>query len=288
MNYSFSMINYVKIEPKWQLDLFKALMIMAETEWVELVPSLLLGADWENTIHNPSGISRTILKEFLSNFTIKSIQSLTYGLNIELGEDVRENDLMIKRFEALKLLCELTNCSTLILGSPAQKKITKLSNSAKHCIDQFTLNCQYMTELIGEKIILSLEHNTSTQGAEFANTLFDITEIVRNLKGQGIKNIGINLDTKCLTQEYGENVNLTAIIEELNIYDLITSIQISSDYLQRTAVTKTQDFKTLMQMAYDNGIDVSLEEFGIKNEQISDFIVSWKENKNSIISEIKQ
>ena len=143
-----------------------------------------------------------------------------------------------------------------------------------------------MTELIGEKIVLSLEHNTSTQGAEFANTLFDITEIVRNLKGQGIKNIGINLDTKCLTQEYGESVNLTAIIEELNIYHLITSIQISSDYLQRTAITKTQDFKTLMQIAYDNGIDVSLEEFGIKNEQIRDFIVSWKENKNSIISEL--
>ena len=85
------------------------------------------------------------------------------------------------------------------------------------------------------QVTLSLEHNTIVQGAEYCNTLAEIIDVVKTLGEQGIANAGINLDTKCLIQEFGDDVHVGELIANHGLAGMITSIQVSFDFLSRDA-----------------------------------------------------
>jgi hypothetical protein len=56
--YSFSMVNLINLMPEWSWQRFDEIMNQAQTKNVELVPGMVLGAEWDQyitkeTLENP-------------------------------------------------------------------------------------------------------------------------------------------------------------------------------------------------------------------------------------------
>ena len=141
---------------------------------------------------------------------------------------------------------------------------------------RFIDNCRWMARTLGSEVKLSLEHNTIVQGAEYCNTLAEIMDVVKTLKEQGIANAGINLDTKCLTQEFGNDVHVGELLANHDLAGLITSIQVSLDFLTRGAPHRTEDHRKLLEFARARGLPLSLEEFGLLGNQIQSLAQRWR------------
>lgn len=277
--YSFSMVNLINLMPEWNWPLFDEIMKQAQTKHIELVPGMLLGSEWEKEINQPSAASKA-LALLMSSYTVTSIQSLTYGLNINLTDAICINHDVVRRFQSLAHLGELLKCRVFILGSPGQKKLSAPYEGTEAAKRQFIENCAWMASALAPKGILSIEHNTKTQGAEFCNSLNDIVDVVIALRESGVCNVGINLDTKCLLHEFGNNVCLTGLIDAYALESIVTSIQVSLDFLLRPGSKARTDEKTLLQLAQDQCLPISLEEFGLLNEQLKSFISLWKAAKS--------
>jgi len=275
LTYSFSMINLVKLMPEWSWDGFDQVMAQAGTNRVELVPSMLLGMHWDQCIADEKGTIRQSLERLMQQYTVASIQSLTYGLRINLADPLIDNPELLRRLKALRVLGKITGCSVLILGSPGQKKQLDPATSNDAHKQRFMENCGWMAHTLGHEVTLSLEHNTKTQGADYCNTLVDIVDVVQALRNSGITNVGINLDTKCLIHEFGEDIHVADLLANPELADLITSIQASHDFLTRDAPHGTQDHQELLAFAHRQDLPLSLEEFGLQQKQLKPFIDAW-------------
>jgi hypothetical protein len=273
--YSFSMINLVKLMPEWSWDAFDQVMVQAGTNRVELVPSMLLGIDWDQQIEEENGPAQQALVRLLQRYKVGSIQSLTYGLQINLADQLVNHPELLRRLKALRVLARTTGCSVLILGSPGQKKqLDPAMGSADHK-QRFITNCSWMARTLGPGVNLSLEHNTIAQGAEYCNTLAEIIDVVKTLRAQGIANAGVNLDTKCLVQEFGNDVHVGELLANHDLAGSITSIQVSFDFLTRGAPHRTEDHRKLLDFAHARGLPMSLEEFGLDENQLLPFAEAW-------------
>ena len=277
--YSFSMINLVKLMPEWSWDSFDQVMGQAGTNRVELVPSMLLGIDWDQQIEEEDGPVQQALVRLLQRYKVGSIQSLTYGLQINLADQLVNHPELLRRLKALRVLARTTGCSVLILGSPGQKKHLDPAMGSVDHKQRFIDNCSWMARTLGPEVTLSLEHNTIVQGAEYCNTLAEIIDVVKTLGEQGIANAGINLDTKCLIQEFGDDVHVGELLANHGLAGLITSIQLSFDFLTRGAPHRTEDHRKLLDFAHARGLPLSLEEFGLLNSQLTSYVKACKSQK---------
>lgn len=275
--YSFSMINLVKFMPEWSWDGFDEVMAQAGTNRVELVPTMLLGMDWDQQIEGEYGTVHQAMERLMQRYTVGSVQALTYGLQINLADQLINHPELLRRLKALGVLGKTTGCSVFILGSPGQKKqLNPVMSSADHK-QRFMANCSWMASRLGPELILSLEHNTRVQGAEYCNTLADIVDVVKMVRSNGTANVGINLDTKCLLHEFGDNVNVAEMLAaDSELADLITSIQVSLDFLTRDAPHRVQDHLQLITFARARDLPLSLEEFGLLKNLIQPFVQAWK------------
>lgn len=273
--YSFSMINLVRLMPDWCWHRFDQVMATASTARVELVPSMVLGVDWDHQIDTHGGTVRHALDHLLERYAVGSIQSLTYGLKINLADDLINNTEMLRRLDALQILGNRTKCSVLILGSPGQKKKLDYVINHSEYKQRFTSNCSWIARMVGPNLTLSLEHNTREQGAEYCNTFADIVDVVKTIRSNGIANIGINLDTKCLIHEFGEHVNVGELLANADLTELITSIQVSYDFLTRDSPNRKEDQQQLLAFARTRAVPLSLEEFGLLENQIQPFVEAW-------------
>ena len=276
MPYSFSMINLVKLLPEWSWDGFDQVMDQAGTKRVELVPSMLLGMDWDQQIEEENGPVQQALVCLMQRYKVASIQSLTYGLQINLACQLVNHPELLRRLKALRVLARTTGCSVLILGSPGQKKHLDPDMGSDDHKQRFIANCSWMARTLGSEVKLSLEHNTIVQGAEYCNTLSEIIDVVKMLREQGIANAGINLDTKCLIQEFGDDVHVGVLLANHDLAGLITSIQVSFDFLTRDAAHRDDDHRQLLGFAHAHGLPLSLEEFGLLGNQIQSFAQHWR------------
>ena len=279
MPYSFSMINLVKLMPEWSWDGFDQVMDQAGTNRVELVPSMLLGMDWDQQIEEENGPVQQALVRLMQRYKVGSIQSLTYGLQINLADRLVNHPELLRRLKALRVLAEVTGCSVLILGSPGQKKLLNPAMSHAEHKERFIENCSWMASTLGPKLILSLEHNTCIQGAEYCNTLGEMMDVVAMLRRNGIGNVGVNFDTKCLMVEFGKEVQVGELLSKTGLPELITSIQVSLDFLARDVPHRADDHRHLQAFARTHHLPLSLEEFGLSDCQLTAFIKAWKSHK---------
>ena len=273
--YSFSMMNLVKLLPDWSWDGFDRVMAKAGTSRVELVPSMVLGVDWDQHIYAKGDPVQEQLQLLIKRYTVESIQSLTYGLQINLADQLINHPGLVNRLKGLGQLSKATGCSVLILGSPGQKKKLSRSMSSEDHKQRFIVNCGWMAKVIGPELMLSLEHNTRDQGAEYCNTLADIVEVVKTLRQAGTINVGINLDTKCLIHEFGANVRVAELLANSELAGLVTSIQVSFDFLTREVPHRSKDQHQLMAFAHARDLALSLEEFGLLENQLYPFVKAW-------------
>lgn len=273
--YSFSMINLVNLMPEWCWDTFDNVMAQAGTNRVELVPSMMLGMNWDEQIYEENGPVQQALRRLMNQYSVGSIQSLTYGLQINLADHLRNHTELNKRLQALARLGKTTGCSILVLGSPGQKKQLDRALSDIEHKQRFMDNCSWIASTLGPDLFISLEHNTIYQGAEYCNTLLDIIDIVTTLRRDGTVNVGVNLDTKCLMHEYGTDVRVGDLLDKYDLADLATSIQVSYDFLVRDTDHCTQDQRDVAIFANTHNIPLSLEEFGLLGNQIDSFVQSW-------------
>jgi len=270
--YSFSMINLVNLIEASNFSEFAVIMARAGTKAVELVPSMLLGPDWDDC---DEITSLENLRALAASYQVSSIQSLTYGLNLSLTDDIMTSPYWQHRFKMLKRLGGFLSCRLFILGSPGQKKLrTDLGDECSH-IRLFAQNCKMMARILGPEGFLCLEHNTLQQGAQYANTLAAVLDVVVSLNALGCTNVGINLDTKCLLQEFGKNMRIGSVLSVPGLAARIKSIQVSLDFLSRDCIHCEEDIRMLAGFASENQIPLSLEEFGLQEEQLTDYIALW-------------
>lgn len=274
-SHSFSMVNLINMMQEWDWAQFDKIMKQVGTRRVELVPGMLMGNGWDRKMDKVS-LCTDLLKRLKDSYTISSIQSLTYGLSINLFDDLSSDHDVIQRFRSLAFAGNLLNSKIFVLGSPGQKKLRSPDLDTGKLKDQFVENCAFMTSILGLRSVLSLEHNTLAQGAEFCNTLRDITEVVLELKRIGIQNVGLNLDTKCLLDEFGNEANISQLIIQYELRSIVKSIQVSYDFLRRPGCQARSDELALLELARDLHCPVSLEEFGLLDDQLGDFIGSWE------------
>jgi hypothetical protein len=272
--YSFSMINFVRQIDQWNFTAVAKILQPIGTQRLELVPSMLLGLEWDsiNDLENSD-----VLKIFTSLYQVTSIQSLTYGLDLILTDDIGANQAWQRRFKMLKLLGQTLSCHLFILGSPKQKKLDPGLGDLNAHQHQFQKNCMKMAELLFPQGVLCLEHNPYQQGAEYCNTLASTLEVVVELQSNGCKNIGINLDTKCLLCEFGEDVHLASLLSDLDLASQIKAIQVSLDFLDRDFSHAVEDLQALLAFARVHHIPISLEEYGLSPDQLGYFIRRWQE-----------
>jgi len=273
--YSFSMVNLINLMPVWNWQQFDEIMSQAQTRNVELVPGMVLGSEWDKNISQPSATSDAL--ELLTNsYSVTSIQSLTYGLNINLADVLSNNNDVIRRFQSLAHLGKLLSCRVFVLGSPGQKQMNTYYTDPERLKKQFIDNCAWMASVLAPSGTLSIEHNTKNQGADYCNTISDIVDVVTELRNSGIQNVGINLDTKCLINEFGGNLHLAELIDTYNLEAIITSIQVSLDLLGRSGRKSRIDEQKILQLAKTQGCPISLEEFGLPSEHFNEYISAWQ------------
>jgi hypothetical protein len=274
--HSFSMINLVKLLPEWSWNGFDQVMAQACTDRVELVPSMLLGMDWDQQIDGQYGAVHQAMERLMERYTVSSIQSLTYGLQINLADQLINHPELLRRLMALGLLAKSVGCSVLVLGSPGQKKQLNPAMSRADHKQKFIANCSWMASMLGPELTLSLEHNTTVQGADYCNSLAEMVNAVKAIRDNGVRNVGLNLDTNCLIHEFGKNVCVGKLLASPELSDLITSIQVSYDFLSRNVPHRADDHRKLVAFARVRAITPSLEEFGLLENQVYDFVDSWK------------
>ncbi len=271
--YSFSMVNTIQLMAGWDFEEFSRIMSRTGTNRIELIPSMLFGKSWETcedlTLLMP-------LKELKNSYQVTAIQSLTFGLDLHLTDLIRNHCSWQERFLRLAKLGRMLSCPLFILGSPGQKKLDPDLGDARKHSDRFAENCLAMANLLQPDGVLCLEHNTSQQGAEYCNTLAAVDAVVAQLEESGIVNTGINLDTKCLLQEFGEYLDLSTILSHAPLASRIRSIQVSLDFLSRPCAHAHEDACLLAQFAKERGIPISLEEFGLRPEQLTTFVTAWQ------------
>jgi hypothetical protein len=272
LEYGFSMINFVRLVDQWNFTAVERIMKIVGTQRLELVPSMLLGVDWDLQDFEDS----QVFQEFARIYEVPSIQSLTFGLDLRLTDDFSACPAWQHRFRMLKRLGETLSCQLFILGSPGQKKLDPAVGDQRIHQQRFQDNCSRMAETLGPQGLLCLEHNTKEQGAEYCNNLASNLEIVTNLESMGCLNVGINLDTKCLLQEFSEAVQLHKLLSSPDLASRIKNIQVSLDFLSRSCSHAEEDIVYLLHLAQDNRIPISLEEFGLIPDQLDDFVSRWR------------
>lgn len=273
MTYSFSMINFLEKMKFWDSHLFDELMSETGSDSIELVPSMVIGREFN---------MKTMLPELLAisrKYRVSSIQSLMYGLDISLASDISKNSEIIARIDTIKSLSSIFGCSVFVLGSPAQRKLTEARDINLN-LENFRRNCIFLADSFSSHGTLSIEHNTPQQGAEFCNTLGGVYEMVSFMKSSGCLNVGINLDTKCLIQEFGSDVQIDEVVGAIS--ESISSIQVSYDFLNRDDAIVSRNCQRIVDISLHNECPISLEEFGLKEGDIYKFAKRWREFTNHL------
>jgi len=274
-----SMVSMLSFMEKWSTSFFTEYMESTGTKYVELVPSLVLGSSWHEDMVLTSEKYQDLIAFFTSRFCVLSIQSLLFGLDIQLGSIPSQLSPLECRFQALSTLGRQLGSSRFILGSPSSRRLVG-QQSVANAYAAFIENCSFMASYLDLGQILSLEHNTSDQGAEFMNTLESIHDAVQQLRRNGIKNVGINLDTKCVISQFGRDCDLGIILSE-GIRESISSIQVSYDFLKLSnSPAGSKNILLLSQIAQERSIPVSLEEYGLRLSDSSHYISLFRESFN--------
>jgi hypothetical protein len=150
-------------------------------------------------------------KEYYNGLNIYSIQSLLYGIDIQI---FKEQKKFIEHISKVVDFASNVGAKILVFGSPKQRLL-----SGESYIDMF----RKIGDICKEKdIIFCIEHNSAKYGCNWGTTLYEVYSIVKNIDHPNIK---INLDTgnMIMENEYIPN--------NLDI-SLIGHIQISFPYLE--------------------------------------------------------
>ena len=271
-----SMVSMLSFMEKWSASFFAEYMGSTGTHYVELVPSFVLGPSWHEGMVLASENYQDMIKLFTSRFSVLSIQSLLFGVDIQLGSIPSHLSPLESRFQALSTLGRQLGCSRFILGSPSSRRLVG-QQPVESAEDAFLENCSLMASYLDPDQILSLEHNTFHQGAEFMNTLESIHHVVRQLRRNGIQNVGINLDTKCVLNQFGPDCDLGIVLSE-GIRESISSIQVSYDFLKLSnSSAGARNLLAVSQIAQENSIAVSLEEYGLRLSDSSHYVSLFRE-----------
>lgn len=151
-------------------------------------------------------------KEYYNGLNVYSIQSLLYGIDIQI---FKEQERFIEHISKVVDFASSVGAKILIFGSPKQRLW-----SGESYINMF----KKIGDICNEKdIIFCIEHNSTKYGCNWGTTLQEVCNIVKNIDHHNIK---INLDTgnMIMENEYISN--------NLDI-SLIGHIQISFPYLER-------------------------------------------------------
>ena len=267
---SLSLITLIKPLPKWDLQRLNAIMSRLHIKCIELAPSMVLGYNWDTQICSAESIEYLNLLQ--KNYIITSIQSLTYGIDLNLGQPIRTRLGASRRFASLAKLGHLLGCNTFVLGSPGQKRLVLGCENSTKSKNSFIDNCEWMASVLDPSQTLCIEHNTIEQGAEFCNILSETIEVIDELRSRGINNVGLNLDTKCLLYEFGESLNIAELIRSYDLDKYTGSIQISLDFLPQSKESRSTDIYELIHLAIKSDCNISLEEFGLGEAELDKLV----------------
>ena len=271
MRYSISMVSILSFMEQWSPDRFSAYMKTTKTNSIELIPSLVLGPSWQRFAELNSKEYKDMLIFLNAEFNVSAIQSLLFGLDIQLGKTQLSSLPLQSRFQALSMLGRQLGCFRFILGAPSSRRLGSQQSHAK-AQSTFIDNCSLMASQLDLDQILCLEHNTLDQGAEFMNTLESVHYAVQELRRDGINNIGINLDTKCIANQFGDECHLHTILDD-ELIDNVYSIQISYDFVERgDSPAGLENIKTLSRIACEKSIVLALEEYGLRLAESAHFV----------------
>lgn len=125
-------------------------------------------------------------------------------------------------------------------------------------------------------MILSLENKSIAHGAEYCNTLAQVVESVINFGLEEIAIVGVGIPIICLIHESRDNVHMGEQLTNYVLDGLITSIQLSFDFLTRDAPHRDNDNRPLHGFAHAPRLPLSLEEFGLLGNQIQSLAKHWR------------
>lgn len=243
MKFSLSQISYLRLYPSFNFEDLKGFSNQYNIFCFDIVPSYMLGLNWDIRLINHDMKIYNEIDLFKSCFNSNSIQSLTYGLNLCLFNDLTNDDSFHIRIKALALLANKLKVNRFVLGSPNDKKIPD-NYTAEVCKSNFLKNISFALEVFQkfckEEFFLCIEHNTIQQGAELINTL---NEFVYLLKIKNCYNLQLNLDSQCLFLEFG-SYDLNSLIKNLSIDD-IGFIQLGNDLFNTTSSSNLSKFLSL-------------------------------------------
>jgi hypothetical protein len=185
--------------------------------------------------------------------------------------------MFINRLTNLASLAVDLQCTNIVLGGPRQRKISKKRQNNAYYTENFFANCQAILNILRAfGLNLSIEHNTRQQGADFMNNLDSCVQLIIALRSAGYGNVGLNLDTKCFSQEFGAECDIAETCASLCNRALITSIQVSYCFLTSNRKNLNKDISFIKELETQAGVPVSLEEFGLNPNSLDHFISLWQ------------
>jgi hypothetical protein len=260
MNVLISTISLIKIYEKLSMKDLEKFSIFTGCSNFELVPGYIFGANWDSNLLNNEMEILNAIQDLPNSIKFKSMQSITYGIDISLFDNLLENINFKNRVLALVKLTNELNINNLVLGSPAQKKNNPKVSPEMYKIN-FEKNINFISRSLPDFCSLSLEHNTIKQGAEAINTLSTIKSVIIN---SNLSNVGINIDTQCLEDEFGSNFIFSNILNDYVIAERITSIQLCANIFNPN---NRSNLIEIFNFAKTRDIAISLEFIGEMNSE---------------------
>lgn len=272
-------MSLVLFHEKFDEEKLNYFLKIADTNSLEIVPSFIFGSNWTNDFLNNEKIIYDLIFFIKKKYNVFSMQSLTYGLDICLCELQEKNKEWIRRIESIGLISKKLDFKNLVLGSPNQKFSRFGKSQTIDFIDKDNLirNIDFLINNIPQDVTLSLEHNTKSQGAKIINKYKEVLELVLLFKEKNNNNIGINLDTACILNEYENLDNFFAENSDIKKHP-ISSIQIGNNFLD-IKDNNLKKISSLIKICYENygsipSIELLIKEPKVFKKELID-ITNW-------------
>jgi len=202
-------------------------------------------------------------KNELNSFNVNplSIQSLFYNVPCTIEDD----DVIINHFKKLIDYSEVLGTTVLVFGSPSLRK--KVNNFEYHLSKIFKEVDEY---LASKNVTVVIEPNTSSYGGEFFIT---VSEIVRFIEENGLRNIKTMIDTHNILLEKGK-----PLIDIEEYFNYIYHVHISEPGLSCIKhYSFHMDFsKKLKEVGYEKIITYEVNKCDYLNESIKLFSEIYK------------
>jgi len=211
---------------------------------IEIAPTKICEHPYDNS---------TIFENYILNvnnkFNFFSMQSICYGVSLNLFKNIEEHDLLLNHLKKVIRLANHTRIQNIVFGCPKNRNIENIEN--------IRFSNSFFSELdrlaAENKVIIGLEPNPSLYGTNFLNTTIEVYEFITRNKFQNIK---INFDLGAFIYN-GEKLN------DLSSYvDLFSHVHISSPNLEpQLDFEKTKDLLFFLKKNnYKNGISIEMKE----------------------------